>query len=130
MERRVIIEPIAFPTDGRGLVLEPIGPDTLPHQRNAHLVVTVPGGIRGNHHHVRGLEITVVLGPALFRYRDGEEIRNFHVPDGRAYRFTIPPGVGHAFQNIGDQPLILLGFNTVAHDPEHPDVVRDVLIEA
>lgn len=129
MKPSIIIEPIAFPTDARGLVLEPIGPDALPAQRNAHLVLTEPGCVRGNHYHVRGSEITAVLGPALFRYRDGDEVRDLHIPVGKAYRVIIPPGVGHAFQNTGAGLMTLIGFNTEVHDPACPDVVRDILIE-
>jgi dTDP-4-dehydrorhamnose 3,5-epimerase-like enzyme len=128
MEQRITIEPVPFPTDARGLVLEPIGPEALPLQRNVHLVLTAPGGVRGNHYHRRGTEVTVVLGPALVRYRDEDEVRDFHVPEGRAYRLTIPPGVAHAIQNAGPGPMVLVGFNTVVHHPERPDVVRDVLI--
>src|SRR4051794_41131289 len=107
----VVIEPVTFPSDARGLVLEPIGPDALPSQRNVHLVLTGPGCVRGNHRHERGTEVTVVLGPALFRYRDGGGVRDFVVPEGRAYRFTIPPGVAHAVQNTGTGCLVVLGFN-------------------
>jgi dTDP-4-dehydrorhamnose 3,5-epimerase-like enzyme len=123
------IEPLAPWTDPRGLVLEPLGPDELPIQRNAHLTLTEPGCIRGNHYHERGSEVTVVLGPALARYRDGDEVRDFLVPEGQAYRFSIPPGVAHAFRNTGAAPMVLIGFNTEPHDPARPDVVRDVLIE-
>jgi dTDP-4-dehydrorhamnose 3,5-epimerase-like enzyme len=128
MDPRVIIEAIPLASDARGLVLEPIGPDAFPLQRNAHLVLTAPGGVRGNHYHVRGGEVTVALGPALFRYREGDEVRDVQIPEGRALRFSIPPGVAHAFQNTGDGMMVLLGFNTEAHDPARPDVVRDVLI--
>jgi dTDP-4-dehydrorhamnose 3,5-epimerase-like enzyme len=128
MGQGITIEALSFPTDARGLVLEPIGPDALPLQRNAHLTLTAPGAIRGNHYHERGTEVTVVLGPALARYRDGGAIRDFHVAEGLAYRFTIPPGVAHAFRNTGQGPMVLIGFNTVVHDPARPDVVRDVLI--
>jgi dTDP-4-dehydrorhamnose 3,5-epimerase-like enzyme len=128
MEQRITIEALGFPTDARGLVLEPIGPEALPHQRNVHLTLTAPGAVRGNHYHQRGTEVTVVLGPALARYRDGGEVRDLPIPEGLAYRFTIPPGVAHAFQNTGTGPMVLIGFNTVVHDPARPDVVRDVLI--
>lgn len=130
MDHRVIIEPIDYPTDARGMVLEPIGPGDLPTQRNVHLVLTGPGGVRGNHYHERGSEITVAIGPALARYRDGAEVRDLVIPEGRAYRFRIPPGVAHAFQNPGPGILVLIGFNTEANDPARPDVVRDVLIGA
>lgn len=130
MSTSIQIERISFPTDARGLVLEPIGPDDLPRQRNVHLVLSEPGAIRGNHYHERGTEITAAFGPTLFRYRDGAEIRDVHIPEGEAYRFTIPPGFAHAFQNTGTATSILIGFNTEAHDPKAPDVVREVLIEA
>jgi UDP-2-acetamido-2,6-beta-L-arabino-hexul-4-ose reductase len=129
MGQRISIEPLEFPIDPRGLVIEPLGADALPLQRNVHLTLTEPGCVRGNHYHRRGLEVAVVLGPALVRYREGGEVHDFDVPDGCAYRFTIPPGVAHAFRNDGSGPMVLIGFNTVAHDPERPDVIRDVLIE-
>ena len=129
MENRITIESMTFPTDQRGLVIEPIGPETIPLQQNVHLAVTEPGHIRGNHYHLRGHEIAVVLGPALFRYRDQGEIRDLQIPLGQAYRLRIPPGVAHAFQSPGPAPMVIIAFNTVVHDPEHPDVVREVLIE-
>jgi dTDP-4-dehydrorhamnose 3,5-epimerase-like enzyme len=130
MEPRIAIEALSFPTDVRGLVLEPVGPSDLPHQQNVHLAVTGPGHIRGNHYHVTGTEIAVVLGPALFRYREGGEIRDLLVDEGQAYRLTIPPGIPHAFKNPGTSPMVIVAFNTVAHDPANPNVVREVLIES
>jgi UDP-2-acetamido-2,6-beta-L-arabino-hexul-4-ose reductase len=130
MNPEVIIEPVATVADARGLVLEPLGPAALPLQRNAHLVLTGPGCVRGNHYHERGTEVTVAIGPALFRYRRGPEVRDVLMAEGQAYRVTIPPGIGHAFQNNGPGTLILIGFNTEPHDPDRPDVVRDLLIDA
>jgi len=130
MRPEVTIEPVAIVSDVRGIVLEPIGPDVLPLQRNVHLVVTGPGHVRGNHHHERGTEVTVAFGPSLFRYRDGTDLRDLHIPEGRAVRITIPPGIAHAFQNTGTGRQVLIGFNTEPHDPTRPDVVRDVVIES
>ena len=126
---RVLVEPMTFPTDERGLVLEPIGADDFPRQKNAHLVLTAPGGIRGNHYHRVGTEIAVVLGPALVRYRDADGQRDHVLVFGQAVRYTFPPGVPHAMVNIGEALMIILSFNTEVHDPAHPDVVREVLIE-
>ncbi len=128
MDSRINIETITFPTDARGLVIEPIGADRIAGQRNVHLVITEPGCVRGNHYHRRGTEITLALGPGLFRYRTGDSFEDILIPKGQALRFTIPPGVGHAFQNTGDAPMILLGFNTEEHNSQEPDVVRDILI--
>ena len=126
---RPTAEPVAFPTDHRGLVLEPLGPDDFARQRNAHLVLTAPGCVRGNHYHRAGVEVAVVLGPALVRYRDGDDVRDVDIGGGAAYRFVFPAGVAHAMKNTGSVPMIILSFNTEAHDPARPGVVRDVLID-
>ncbi len=129
MDRTVLIEPVPYPTDHRGWVLEPLAPAEFPDQRNGHIVVTNPRAVRGNHYHEHGDEITVVVGPALARYVVDGVTRDFQVPEAEAYRFRIPRGVPHAFRNTGDRPILLIGFNTRAHDPAHPDVVRFPLIE-
>ncbi|MBI2924320.1 MAG: hypothetical protein HYY24_01295 [Verrucomicrobia bacterium] len=128
MNSRVSIEPLELHRDARGLVLEPLGPEAFPAQRNAHLVLTEPGCIRGNHHHPLGTEVAVVLGPALVRLREEGVVRDIPIAEGQAFRLTIPPGVAHAFQNTGTHSTVLVAFNTVAFDPAHPDLVRDVLI--
>jgi UDP-2-acetamido-2,6-beta-L-arabino-hexul-4-ose reductase len=128
MKPRVTIELVVPTCDPRGLVVEPLGADLLPFQRNVHVVLTEPGHVRGNHYHERGTEVTLAFGPALFRYRTGSEVRDFPIAAGEACRITILPGVAHAFQNTGPERLLLIGFNTEPHDPGRPDVVRDELI--
>ena len=93
------------------------------------MVLTEPGHVRGNHYHKRGTEIVAVLGPALVRIKEGGAIRDFEIASGQAVRLTIPAGVAHAFQNTGQATGVLIGFNTVEHDPDQPNVVREVLIE-
>jgi UDP-2-acetamido-2,6-beta-L-arabino-hexul-4-ose reductase len=126
---RATAEPIALHADARGLVFEPLRPDEFPAQANAHVVLTEPGAVRGNHYHERGTEVAVVLGPALVRVREGGAVRDLSVPTGEAWRFVFPPLVSHAFRNPGPGTMVLAAFNTVPHDPAAPDVVRDVLIE-
>ena len=128
MSETLRIEPLPTATDLRGLVFEPLGPNDLPLQQNAHVVLTEPGCVRGNHFHRVGSEVSVVIGPALFRYRQDGQVLDFEVPAGKTYQFVIPPGLPHAFQNTGQGTMLLIGFNTVPHDPKNPDVVRDVLI--
>jgi UDP-2-acetamido-2,6-beta-L-arabino-hexul-4-ose reductase len=69
------------------------------------------------------------MGPALVRTRQGAEVTDTEVPAGEVLRFTIPPGVGHAIRNTGTSPIVLVSFNTELHDPENPDVVREVLLD-
>lgn len=125
---KAIIEKVEFPTDARGLVIEPLDAERLPQQRNVHIVLTAPGGIRGNHYHERGTEVSVLIGPALVRVREDGMLRDITVPVGEAYRLTFPPRVSHAFQNTGTGPLLAMAFNTTIFDKANPDVVRDVLI--
>ena len=114
--------------DARGMVYEPLRPDELAPQQNAHVVLTRPGGVRANHYHVHGTEILTVIGPALVRTREKGAFRDYHVGDREVMRFTIPPGVPHAVLNTGQTDGVVVAFNTHAHDPANPDVVRDVLI--
>jgi len=125
----VAIESIAAHRDPRGVVFEPLAAADIAEFRNVHVVVSEPGAVRGNHRHVKGVEVTSVIGPAQVRYREDGAIHDVHVPVGEVWRFCFPAGVAHAFRNTGSQPSILASFNTQEHDREAPDVVRDVLLE-
>ena len=114
--------------DPRGTVLEPVGPEMLAVQQNVHVVFTLPGGVRGNHYHERGTEVMTVFGPALVRLRDGDRLEDVRAATGEALRITIPPGIGHAVRNTGDREMVIVSFNTVPHDHDNPDVVRDMLL--
>ena len=54
--------------------------------------------------------------------------RDVTVAEGEAFRFIFPPNVPHAIQNTSDKANILVAFNTVPHDSDHPDTVKEVLI--
>jgi UDP-2-acetamido-2,6-beta-L-arabino-hexul-4-ose reductase len=124
------VEPVTLLADARGWVFEPVTPAEIAAQNNAHLVLSEPGAIRGNHYHERGTEIAVVFGQCLVRVRLAEGVRDFIVPAGKAWRFVFPPGVPHAFKNTGEQAQLLVAFNTEVHDRAKPDVVREALIES
>jgi UDP-2-acetamido-2,6-beta-L-arabino-hexul-4-ose reductase len=115
--------------DGRGIVCEPITSAELAAQCNAHVVLTRPGGVRGNHYHEHGTEIMAVIGPALVRVRDDHGVRDYPVAEGEAQRFTLPPRVAHAILNTGTGIGVIVSFSSCPHDPARPDVVREVLIE-
>lgn len=130
MNSQVVIETVPFFADARGWVIEPIGEQQLPAQRNCHVVLTEPGAVRGNHFHRHSSEIFVMMGPGLVRLREYGEIREVIVPAGQAMRFSVPPEVSHAMKNTGTRPMLLVAFNTAPHDPAHPDTHRDVLIDS
>jgi UDP-2-acetamido-2,6-beta-L-arabino-hexul-4-ose reductase len=123
------MEDLPVHTDERGVVFEPIETELLQMQCNVHVVTSQPGAIRGNHYHLKGTETIAAAGPALVRVREGGELRDILIPDGKIYRFVFPPGVPHAIKNAGDGLNMLVAFNTVEHDPQHPDTVQDILIE-
>jgi UDP-2-acetamido-2,6-beta-L-arabino-hexul-4-ose reductase len=124
----VNVEEIKVHSDVRGFVFEPIAEGYLGAQRNAHIVISHPEAIRGNHYHINGTETIIVMGPALVRFKEAGKIRDVNVPSRKAFRFIIPPMISHAIKNTASQPNILAAFNTVAHDPANPDVVEDILI--
>ena len=116
-------------TDQRGYVLELLEAGDFAFQRNAHIVVSLPGVVRGNHYHGRGRETITVLGASLVRFREHGGIEEVVVPEKEAWRFVFLPGVSHAIKNLGDEASILVAFNTVEHDPINPDTESDPLIE-
>jgi len=125
---KVLIEQIKVFEDDRGLVFEPLKAEAFKQQRNAHVVISLPGVVRGNHYHRCGTEVITVQGPSRVCFREGNAIRDINVPDKKVFRFTIPPNVSHAIQNTGSESGVLMAFNTIEHDPENSDTVEDVLI--
>lgn len=115
-------------SDERGFVFEPLEEKPLAQQKNVHIVVSRPGAVRGNHYHLKGTETLVVCGPALVRIRYPNDTKDFSIPTDKTCRLIIPPGISHAIQNTGVTDSLLVAFNTEPHDPNQPDLARDVLI--
>jgi len=115
-------------SDSRGVVFEPVEANDIERYRNAHVVVSGPGVIRGNHYHKKGEETMAVMGPARVRIKDNAGTAEVDVPSGEVYQFKFPPGMSHAIKNLSNQSNVLMAFNTVVHDPSDPDTVRDVIL--
>ena len=126
----VLVESLDPFRDARGFLIEPLDGAELAAQRNVHAAWTVPGAIRGNHYHARGTEVTLVLGPALVRYRDASGVHDVRVKGGDLCRFTFPPRVEHAYGAPGPEPMVLMGFNTEVHDASAPDAVPVRLLDS
>jgi dTDP-4-dehydrorhamnose 3,5-epimerase-like enzyme len=90
--------------------------------------LTQPNEVRGNHVHERAVEMTTVVGPCLVRLREADGIRDVEVPPGETWRFTIPPGVAHAYRNIGDTVMVLISFSTQVHDPAGSATTREQIL--
>ncbi len=124
----VTIEEMTVSSDHRGTVFNPLPVSALTGQKNFHMVISQPRAVRGNHYHRRGTEILIVAGPATVRIRENGRLRDIVIPGQSIYRLTIAPGISHAVKHTGPDAGFLLAFNTVAYDPENPDVVRDILL--
>lgn len=122
------IDVLSAHCDARGSLFEPLTDAQLAAQKNVHVVLTVPGEVRGNHVHREAVEITTVVGPCRVRLREGGVLRDLDVPAGQAWRFTIPPGVAHAYRNTGEQVMVLVSFSTRLHDPSGADTVREQIL--
>jgi quercetin dioxygenase-like cupin family protein len=72
--------------------------------------------------------MTTVVGPCLVRLREAGALRDVEVPAGEVWRFTIPPGVAHAYRNTGSGPMMLISFSTQVHDPLATDTIRDPIL--
>jgi dTDP-4-dehydrorhamnose 3,5-epimerase-like enzyme len=125
---RTQIEPVRTHRDARGVLYEPIDAARIAASRNVHVVLTEPGTVRGNHRHLVGTEVSVVSGPALVRLKEDGALHDIEVPAGETWRFTIPPGVTHAYRNPGPGRMLLIGFNSELHDPAAPDAVREEIL--
>jgi len=127
-ESRTRIEALQAFRDARGMLFEPLDDRGLAAQRNVHVVLSEPGAVRGNHLHPHSVEVTTVVGPCLVRLKEAAGIRDVEVPTGETWRFTIPPGVVHAYRNTGAGQMVLVSFNSSLHDPANPDTVRETIL--
>jgi len=127
-EERTQIETLPAFRDSRGMLFEPLDDRGLAAQKNVHVVLSEPGAVRGNHSHPGSIEVTAVVGPCLVRLKESDGIRDVAVPAGETWRFTIPPGVVHAYRNTGSSPMVLISFNSSLHDPANPDTVRETIL--
>jgi dTDP-4-dehydrorhamnose 3,5-epimerase-like enzyme len=125
---RVHIESVDARRDARGSLFEPLNDAQLAAQKNVHVVLTGPNEVRGNHWHASAVEITTVVGPCLVRLKEAGTIRDVEVPAGETWRFTIPPGVVHAFRNTGDGVMVLISFSTEVHDPNATGTRREQIL--
>jgi dTDP-4-dehydrorhamnose 3,5-epimerase-like enzyme len=124
----VRIEALQAFTDARGSLFEPLDEPGLAAQKNVHVVLTAPGEVRGNHAHHHSIETTAVVGPCLVRLKGPQGLRDVEVPDGAVWRFTIPPGIAHAYRNSGNQIMTMVSFSRHLHQPGEGDTLRELIL--
>jgi dTDP-4-dehydrorhamnose 3,5-epimerase len=108
--------PLKFFTDARGWLVELFRNDLIPpefHPVMAYVSMTQPGVVRGPHEHRDQADYFCFIGPSTFRVylwdarKDSasfgvQEVRE--VGENAPFAVIVPPGVVHAYKNIGEKP--------------------------
>lgn len=115
----VIWKPLRKYQDGRGWLCELFRHDEVPpefHPVMAYISLTEPGVARGPHEHADQADFFCFLGPSNFkmylwdnRPRSAtyltRQVETVGVDDPMA--LIVPPGVAHAYKNIGSEPGLI-----------------------
>jgi dTDP-4-dehydrorhamnose 3,5-epimerase len=112
----VVIRPLKYHNDSRGWLIELFRHDELVEQRwpvMTYVSQTLPGVTRGPHEHVDQTDGFAFIGPSDFRLflwdtRVGSPTEGQRtvvtLGASKPAAVWIPPGVVHAYRNIGDVP--------------------------
>ena len=115
----VFVRELGKNSDARGWLAELYRDDELPEgfePTMGYLSVTKPGVARGPHEHRHQTDGFVFLSGTfrlyLWETRDGlgEKAVTMDVGDHAPIFVTVPPGVVHAYKNIGDGEAFVLNF--------------------
>lgn len=136
----VIWKPLTFYRDQRGWLCEFFRNDEVPEQYRpvmAYTSLTLPGISRGPHEHVYQADYFCFIGPSDFQLYlwDNRPVsstyRTFQkeiVGISKPMAVIIPPGVVHAYRNVGSEPgLVFNGANQLyrgAGKKEEVDEIR------
>ncbi len=112
----VILRPLTIQSDPRGWLVELFRRNELPagfSPEMTYLSLTYPGTVRGPHEHTHQSDLFCFVGPSTFRLylwdnRSGASMyRCLFVSEFGEHNpmaIIVPPGVVHAYKNVGDQP--------------------------
>lgn len=115
----VVIKELGRFTDTRGWLIELFRDDELPkgfEPTMGYLSLTHPGVARGPHEHRDQTDGFVFLSGTfelhLWENRPGREASHevHTVGEGHPVFVTVPPGVVHAYRNVGEQDATVLNF--------------------
>jgi dTDP-4-dehydrorhamnose 3,5-epimerase len=112
----VLLRPLRCYRDSRGWLIELFRQDELEQERwpmMAYVSETLPGVTRGPHEHVDQTDGFAFVGPSSFRLylwdtREDSPTRGRRwmvtVGESNPTAVWVPPGVVHAYRNVGDVP--------------------------
>lgn len=127
----VRIEPLALHPDDRGYFLElarlgqGLPADFPAATTQVSAALTYPGAVKAFHFHRHQTDVWAVpagmVQVALVDLRPGSPTygrRNtIYIGQLRPWQILIPPGVGHGYKVIGEQPALLVYFTDRFHNP-------------
>ena len=112
----VMFRPLTLRSDHRGWLVELYRSDELPEgllPQMAYVSETLPGVVRGPHEHRAQSDCFAFIGPGDFRLYlwDARETsitfrrrQTVDVGAGNRQVILVPPGVVHAYKNVGSAP--------------------------
>ncbi|HVT13247.1 MAG TPA: dTDP-4-dehydrorhamnose 3,5-epimerase family protein [Fimbriimonadaceae bacterium] len=115
----VVIKPLKRYEDARGWLTELFRDDELPDEFRpamSYLSVTHPGVARGPHEHVHQTDGFAFIDGSYRLYlwdnREGasRELHTYEVGTDNPVLVLVPPGVVHAYKNIGGRDAFVLNF--------------------
>ena len=115
----VSLRPLKKFADSRGWLMEVFRDDELPEgfePAMGYLSVTHPGVARGPHEHVHQTDLFIFLNGSyelhLWENRPGhpECYEVHHCGEESPTFVTVPPGVVHAYRNVGSSDAFVLNF--------------------
>lgn len=126
----VVAEPFAIWPDDRGYFMEVarlgkgLAGGLEPAEAQVSAALSYPGTIKAFHYHLRQTDYWTIasglLQVALVDLREGSKTfgrRNtLYVGNLRPWRLWIPPGVGHGYKVIGEQPAVLVYLTSRHYD--------------
>jgi dTDP-4-dehydrorhamnose 3,5-epimerase len=135
----VILKPLMKHTDSRGWLCELFRHDEMPaefHPVMAYISMTEPGVARGPHEHADQADYFCFLGPSNFKlylWDNRPQSKTYQVRQvemcgqDRPMLVIIPPGVVHAYKNIGDVPGIVFNCpNRLYKGPGRKEAVDEI----
>lgn len=139
----VIMKPLAIYQDHRGWLCEFFRNDEVPEQYRpvmAYSSLTLPGIARGPHEHVAQSDYFCFIGPSdfkLFLWDNRPTSPTYRVFQtdtlgiNKPMAVIIPPGVVHAYRNVGTVPgLVFNGANQLYKGEGKKEPVDEIRHEA
>ncbi|HEX8475858.1 MAG TPA: dTDP-4-dehydrorhamnose 3,5-epimerase family protein [Pyrinomonadaceae bacterium] len=118
----VVVRDLRKYQDKRGWLSELFRHDELPEEfypQMSYISMSLPHVNRGPHEHVEQADFFCFIGPSNFKLRlwdnrpDSEtygHVQTFTLGEDDPKSVLVPPGVVHAYRNVGDAPGIVINF--------------------